>query len=189
MKNHSLKLRHLGLLAAFILLAGSVQAQSKLENLFNKLGDNNKMTNVTISKEMLGGMMNMTDSFSDSTEKKDIKKMADDIGYMRVISSEELTPEEQASFNKMITEVLSVGYKDYMNVSSKEHGKSTDVRMCVKNIDKDNISEFIIYVREGPKLSLIAIVGKINNANMMELTRLSNLKGMMKINEKMKNSF
>ena len=189
MKNHSLKPRHLGLLAAFILLAGSVQAQSKLENLFNKLGEDKKMTTVTISKEMLSGMMNMTDVFADSTEKKDIKKVADSIGYMRVVSSEELTPEEQAKYNKMIKEALSVGYKDYMNISAKEHGKQTDVRMCVKNIGKDDISEFIIYVNEGPKLSLIAIVGKMQSGNMMELSRLSNLKGMMNLGEKMKNSF
>lgn len=187
MKNHSLKLRHLGLLAAFILLTGSLQAQSKLENLLNKMAENNKMTTVTISKEMLSGMMNMAPMNSDSTQKKDMQKMADDIGYMRIVSSDELTPEEQISYNKMITDLLSTGYKDYMNVSSKEHGKSTNVRMCVKPIDKDNISEFIIYVREDQKLSLIAIVGKLNKDKMMELTKLSNLKGM--VNQSMKNAF
>lgn len=187
MKNYSLKLRHLGLLAAFILLAGSMQAQSKLESLLNKMAENNKMTTVTISKEMLGGMINMAEPNSDSTQKKDMQKMADDIGFMRVVSSDELSPEEQSSYNKMITEVLSAGYKDYMNVSSKEHGKSTNVRMCVKPIDKDNISEFVIYVREDQKLSLIAIVGKLDSAKMMELTKLSNLKGM--VNQTMKNAF
>lgn len=178
MKNHSLKLRHFGLLAALFLFAGSVQAQSKLETLFNKIGENSKMTVVTISKDMIGSMMNNVMVNSDSTDKKSMKKMTDDLGYMRVVSSKELTTEEQATYNKMIMEVLNDGYKDLMNISTKENGKQTNVRMCSKAGEKDNISEFVIYVREGKELSLIAIVGKIDKSKIMELTKLSGLKGM-----------
>ena len=178
MKNHSLKLRHFGLLAALFLIVGSVQAQSKLETLFNKIGENSKMTVVTISKDMIGSMMNNVLVNSDSTDKKEMKKMTDDLGYMRVISSKELTTEEQTSYNKMITDVLNDGYKDLMNISTKENGKQTNVRMCSKPVDKDNISEFVMYVREGQELSLIAIVGKIDKNKIMELTKLSGLKGM-----------
>lgn len=178
MKNHSLKLRHFGLLAALFLFAGSVQAQSKLETLFNKIGENSKMTVVTISKDMIGSMMNNVMVNSDSTDKKSMKKMTDDLGYMRVVSSKELTTEEQATYNKMIMEVLNDGYKDLMNISTKENGKQTNVRMCSKAGEKDNISEFVMYVREGKELSLIAIVGKIDKSKIMELTKLSGLKGM-----------
>jgi hypothetical protein len=97
---------------------------------------------------------------------------------MRVVSSKELTTEEQATYNKMITEVLNEGYKDLMNISTKENGKQTNVRMCSKAADKDNISEFVMYVREGKELSLIAITGKIDKSKIMELTKLSGLKGM-----------
>lgn len=178
MKFHTLKLRHFGLLAILFLFAGSVQAQSKLETLFNKIGENSKMTVVTISKDMIGSMMNNVLVNSDSTDKKDMKKMTDDLGYMRVISSKELTTEEQTTYNKMIMDVLNDGYKDLMNISTKENGKQTNVRMCGKPADKDNISEFVMYVREGTELSLIAIVGKIDKSKIMELTKLSGLKGM-----------
>ena len=177
MKHHTLKLKQLGLLAVFFLLAGSVQAQSKLETLFTKLGENNKMTVVTISKDMLGSMMNNILVNSDSTDKKDMKDLTDDLGYMRVISSKGLSPEELTNYNTRIMGVLNDGYKDLMNISTKENGKQTDVRMCGKPEDKDHISEFIIYVREGKELSLIAIVGKINKSKIMELTKLSSLKG------------
>jgi len=178
MKNHSLKLRHFGLLAALFLFAGSVQAQSKLETLFNKMGENSKMTVVTISKDMIGSMWNLVADRQDSTSKNDMKKLTDDLGYMHVISSKELTSEEQATYNKMIVDVLSDGYKDLMNISTKENGKQTNVRMCSKAVDKDNISEFVMYIREGQELSLIAIVGKIDKNKIMELTKLSGLKGM-----------
>jgi hypothetical protein len=178
MKNHSLKLRHFGLLVVLFLFAGSVQAQSKLETLLNKMGENDKMTVVTISKDMIGSMMNNVLVNSDSTDKKDMKKMTDVLGYMRVVSSKELTTEEQATYNKMIMEVLNEGYKDLMNISTKENGKQTNVRMCSKAADKDNISEFVMYVREGKELSLIAITGKIDKSKIMELTKLSGLKGM-----------
>ena len=149
MKNHSFKLRHIGLLALLFLFAGSVQAQSKLETLLNKMGENSKMTVVTISKDMIGSMMmNTVMHNSDSTGKKDMKKMTDDLGYMRVVSSKELTTEEQTEYNKMIMAVLNDGYKDLMNISTKENGKQTNVRMCGKSTDKDNISEFII-IRQG----------------------------------------
>jgi len=178
MKNHSLKLRHFGLLAALFLFAGSVQAQSKLETLLNKMGENSKMTVVTISKDMIGSMMNNVMVNSDSTKKKNMKNMTDELGYMRVVSSKELTSEEQATYNKMIMDVLSDGYKDLMNISTKENGKQTNVRMCSKAGDKDQISEFVMYVREGQELSLIAISGKIDKNKIMELTKLSGLKGM-----------
>ena len=178
MKNHSLKLRHFGLMVVLFLFAGSIQAQSKLETLLDKMGENSKMTVVTISKDMIGSMMNNVLVNSDSTGKKDMKKMTDDLGYMRVISSKELTTEEQAIYNKMIMDVLNDGYKDLMNISTKENGKQTNVRMCGKSSDKNNISEFVIYVREGKELSLIAIVGKIDKSKIMELTKLSGLKGM-----------
>ena len=180
MKSHSLKLRHFGLLAVFFLFAGSVQAQTKLETLLNKMGENNKMTVVTISKDMIGSMMNNVLVNSDSTAKKDMKKMTDDLGYMRVVSSKVLNTEELTSYNKMIMEVLSEGYTDLMNISTQENGKQTNVRMCSKAVDKDNISEFVMYVREGKELSLIAIVGKIDKNKIMELTKLSSLKEMQR---------
>ena len=178
MKNHSLKLRHFGLLAALFLFAGSAQAQSKLETLLNKMGENSKMTVVTISKDMIGSMMIYTMQNSDSAQKKDMKKMTDDLGYMRVVSSKALNTEELATYNKMIVDVLNDGYKDLMNISAQEKGKQTNVRMCSKSADKDNISEFVMYVREGQELSVIAIVGKIDKSKIMELTKLSSLKGM-----------
>ena len=178
MKNHSLKLRHFGLLAALFLFAGSLQAQTKLETLLNKIGENSKMTVVTISKDMIGSMMNTVMVNSDSTKKKNMKNMTDELGYMRVVSSKELTSEEQATYNKMIMDVLSDGYKDLMNISTKENGKQTNVRMCSKAGDKDQISEFVMYVREGQELSLIAISGKIDKNKIMEISKLSGLKGM-----------
>ncbi|MDP4291547.1 MAG: DUF4252 domain-containing protein [Bacteroidota bacterium] len=167
-------------MALLILVAGSVQAQSKLESLFKKLGENDKMTVVYISKDM----MSMIAAKGDSTAGKGIKDLSNELGFMRVISSQNLTPEEQANYNNMINSVLSDGYTDYMNVSTKEGGKQTDVRMCVKPIDKDSISEFVIYVREGKELTLIGISGKIKNTDMMNLTKLGNLKGML--NQSMK---
>lgn len=180
MKNRSLKLRHFGLLAALFLFAGSVQAQSKLESLLTKMGENKKMTVVTISKDMIGSMMNNAMFNSDSTKKNEMKKVTDELGYMRVVSSKTLNTEELASYNKMIMDVLSDGYKDLMNISAQENGKQTNVRMCSKPADKDNISEFVMYVREGTELSVIAIVGKIDKNKIMELTKLSGLKGMEK---------
>jgi hypothetical protein len=181
MKNCTLKLRHLGLMAALIFLAGSIRAQSGLNVIFNELAKNNKMTTVTISKEMLSTFLIRPPMAQNSSQRDELEKMANDLGNMRVFSCEQLTPEEQVEYNKMITGFLNGngGYKDYMSVSSKEKGKETTVRMCVKNIDKDYISEFIIFVSEGPKLSLIAITGKINVSKIMELTQLSNMKDMI----------
>jgi len=187
MKNNILKFRPLGLLVALFLITSSIQAQTKLENLCKKLSENDKMTNVFISKDMMSNMIGMANPNSDTTDVNGMKSLAKSVGYMRVLSSKDLTPDEQAKFNKMILEVLNDGYNDLMNVSAKEKGKITNVKMCVKQSDKDNISEFVIYVSEGQELSLIAIVGNIKNSDMMKLSQLSNLKGM--VNETMKQSF
>ena len=59
-------------------------------------------------------------------------------------------------------------------------------RMCVRPIAKDitskydKISEFIVYVREKNKISLIAIEGNIYTFEILTLTKLANLKGILK---------
>jgi len=176
MKNYTLKLRHLGLLAAFILLAGSLRAQSGLNVILNKLVENNKMTTVTLSKEMIA--MTLTNVTQNSIQSEELKKMVDEINELRIVSSEELTSEEQVYYNDLITGFLNGngGYKDYMSINTKLKGKETIVRMCVKNIDKDYISEFIMFVNDGPKLFLFSITGKIENSKVMLLTTLSKIK-------------
>ena len=82
--------------------------------------------------------------------------MTDELGYMRVVSSKELTSEEQATYNKMIMDVLSDGYKDLMNISTKEIAPLMNIsirgveicRYRVRkklNIDRDqNLTSMII---------------------------------------------
>lgn len=208
MKNHFLKYRFTGFLAGFLILAGSLQAQSKLDALFNKLGENKKMTVVNISKEMMGLLASNVEGavgYEDG-----MTRLADQIGSMHVITSKLLPLNEQANYNKMIMEFLNNGYKDLMNISSVvggmqpiesikidttsidieniskvQGGRPTNARMCVKPMAKDptskydKISEFIIYVKEGNELSLIAIEGDIYTFQILTLTKLANLKGIL----------
>jgi len=203
MKNYFLKYRFTGFLAAFLLLAGSLQAQSKLDALFNKLGENKKMTVVNISKDIMGLLASNIEGpvgYEDG-----MTSLANQIGSMHVITSKILPLNEQDNYNKMIMEFLNNGYKDLMNISSVaggmqpiesinidstsieniskvQKGRPTNARMCVKPMAKDptskydEISEFIIYVREGNELSLIAIEGNIYTFQILTLTKLANLK-------------
>lgn len=167
MKTYLTKLTPIGFLVALLLFAGSVQAQSKLADLCSKLSENKKMTVVNISKEMMT-MIN--------GQSEEMKNLAGTVENMRIISSENLTPEEQADINKTVTPILNEGYKELMNISDKSEG--TDVRICIKPLGDDQISEFVIYVREGKELSLISITGKIPKSKIMELTQLAKIKDM-----------
>ncbi len=167
MKTYLTKLTSIGFLVALFLFAGSVQAQSKIADLCSKLSENKKMTVVNISKDMMT-MIN--------GENEGMKNLAGAVESMRIISSEKLTPEEQADINKIVTPILNEGYKELMNISDKSEG--SDVRICIKPLGEDQISEFVIYVREGKELSLISITGKIPKAKIMELTQLAKIKDM-----------
>ncbi len=167
MKNHLLKISPIGFLVTLLLFVGSVQAQSKIADLCSKLSENKKMTIVNISKDMMT-MIN--------GDEEGMKKLVKTIEGMRIISSEKLTPEEQADIDKLVTPILNEGYKELMNISDK--GEGTDVRICIKPLGEDQISEFVIYVREGKELSLISITGKIPKAKIMELTQLAKIKDM-----------
>jgi hypothetical protein len=125
------------------------------------------MTVVNISKDMMS-MINGSDG--------EMKEIVQKVDNMRIISSEKLTPEEQADINKIVTPILNEGYKELMNISDKSEG--TDVRICIKPLGEDLISEFVIYVREGKELSLISITGKIPKSKIMELTQLAKIKDM-----------
>lgn len=167
MRTYLTKLKTIGFLVALFLFAGSVQAQSKIADLCNKLSENKKMTVVNISKDMMT-MIN--------GDNEGIKDLAKAVESMRIISSENLTPEEQSDINKIVTPILNEGYKELMNISDK--GEGTDVRICIKPLGEDQISEFVIYVREGKELSLISITGKIPKSKIMELTQLAKIKDM-----------
>jgi len=167
MKTYLTKLTSIGFLVTLFLFAGSVQAQSKIADLCSKLSENKKMTVVNISKDMMS-MINGSDG--------EMKEIVQKVDNMRIISSEKLTPEEQADINKIVTPILNEGYKELMNISDKSEG--TDVRICIKPLGEDLISEFVIYVREGKELSLISITGKIPKSKIMELTQLAKIKDM-----------
>ena len=91
--------------------------------------------------------------------------------HENMLSDVKNTKHQDISLNTTINDALAP-------LEKMQYIKDANVRMCSKAADKDNISEFVMYVREGKELSLIAIVGKIDKSKIMELTKLSGLKGM-----------
>ena len=73
-------------LFASLSYAGTLQAQSPIDKVFDKYSGQDGFTTVNISKEMFQMLMKMTDGDSKEKNNEDIKKMMEQLNGLKVLT-------------------------------------------------------------------------------------------------------
>ncbi len=155
-----------------------INAQSNaIDEMFNKYGDKDGFTVVTISSKMLGMFANI------ETDNKDADDLVHKLKSIRILSVEDSTLNKNLNFYTELSKKLDLSvYEELMGVK-----KGQNITKFLIRHHGEVISELLMIVGGPDGNSLISIKGELNMKNISDLSKsmdIQELKSLDKIDKK-----
>lgn len=160
-------------------LSASSQAQSIMDNLFEKYSGTEGYTSVYISKYMFD-MFRKDDAArnQDADELEQVISRLDGIKIL-VTDDDPATPVPVSLYKEIMKLIPSSPYKEVMVVKEKDQ----DIKFFVKENKDKRVAELLMVIGGPDQSVLLSIIGDIDMKNISKLARTMNVEGMENLNK------
>ena len=164
-------------LFASLSYAGTLQAQSPIDKVFDKYSGQDGFTTVNISKEMFQMLMKMTDGDSKEKNNEDIKKMMEQLNGLKVLTygfDSTKIIKAVAVYNEFAAVFPPATYKELMTVNEGRQ----NVKFMTKQDNSGNINEMVMLIKDKDEVAVLSLLGSIDLSTVSKLGKTMNIKGM-----------
>jgi len=152
----------------------ALQAQSIMDNLFEKYSGSEGYTSVYISKYMFDMFRN--DETSQKPDEDELEKVISKLEGIKILVTDDdpATPAPVNLYREIMKLIPSSAYKEVMVVKEKDK----DIKFFVKENKDKRVSELLMIIGGTDESVLISIVGDIDMKNISKLAKTMNVEGM-----------
>ncbi len=163
-------MKKIGLLfMATMLLAFGAQAQSSsVAKFFDKYGDSDEFTTVSVTGRMFDLMVQVTE---DSEESAAIKEVAEGLKGLKILTSDK--GDSRSLYNEVMGSVSKANFEELMSI---KEGKG-DIKFMIQEKDKV-ITELIMVSGGDEEFMLLTMYGKIDLEAIAKISKNMNINGL-----------
>jgi len=154
-------------------LSCGLDAQSIMDNLFEKYSGTEGYTSVYISKYMFD--MFRSNETTPKEGDDDLEEVISKLSGIKILVTDDdpATPAPVNLYNEIMKVIPSSAYKEIMVVKEKDQ----DIKFFVKE-NKDRVAELLMVIGGSDESVLISIQGDIDMKNISKLAKSMNVEGM-----------
>jgi hypothetical protein len=162
------------LAAALIGLTTGLQAQSIMDNLFEKYSGTEGYTSVYISKYMFD--MFRSDKPAQKADEEELAEVISKLEGIKILVTDDdpSTPIPVDLYREIMKIIPSSSYKEIMVVKEKDQ----DIKFFVRENKDKRVAELLMVIGGLDQSVLISIVGDIDMKNISKLAKTMNVEGM-----------
>lgn len=165
--------------AVLLILSTATQAQSIMDNLFEKYSGTEGYTSVYISKYMFD--MFRRDDVAKNQDAEELEQVISKLDGIKILVTDDdpATPAPVSLYNEIMKLIPSSSYKEVMVVKEKDQ----DIKFFVKENKDKRVAELLMVIGGPDQSVLLSIIGDIDMKNISKLARTMNVEGMENLNK------